>query len=288
MAVDRRIKLTVLRLHVIWQFLFYFSALVILVVISFWVLRQYRLTPAFTLQNYSEILSNIVYSKAAVISVWLSLSTAVVATVLALPLVQALHFHLSRQIRVLVIFGLFLPFFSSYTIRMFAWQAWLNDSGIISHLLTRIGFLHGNLGLIYTEVATRIGLLSFLIAIAALVVSISVSRLERSFILAARNLGASSWQVYRHIIFPFALPGALIALLVTFVITLGDFISPSILGGNQLYTLSTLILDRVRINDWPTAAGLGVVMLAISGVVFLVIFGALKLLPVMKGVKVRA
>lgn len=81
------------------------------------------------------------------------------------------------------------------------------------------------------------------------------------------------------ITFPFSLPGIIIAFLFSFIISFGDFVSPSILGGNQVYMLSVLIEDRVKINDWPTAAALGVIMLITSVVMITLLFKILRILP---------
>ena len=118
-----------------------------------------------------------------------------------------------------------------------------------------------------------------LVPIASLVIYVSLVKIDLALILAARNLGASSWQTFWRIILPLSLPGLVIASLISFIISFGDFVCTSILGGNQIYTVSSLIADRVKINDWPTAAALGTVMLSMSVVVIAVIFSGLHFLP---------
>ena len=271
--------------HAWWQSIFYFIPLVLLLVISFWILKNYQLTPAFTIENYKNIFSNNIYLSGLTTSLWLAATTALFATVLGLPISQAVNFHIHERIRMLIIFVLFIPFFSSYIIRMFSWQLWINDSGIIAFIFRKIGLLEGRLGLIYTASAIRIGLLSVLIPIASLIIYLSMSRIDKTLILAAKNLGASSWQAFRSIILPFTMPGIIIAFLFSFIISFGDFISPNILGGNQVYTLSVLIRDRVKINDWPTAAALGIIMLIVSIAIITLIFAVLRVLPMARNSK---
>lgn len=276
----RKIQQLLLFVHAYWQGFFYLASILLLVAISFWTLKNYQLVPAFTAESYKTIFSpEGVYLKALVASLWLAGRTALLATTLGLVLSQAVNFHIHGRIRMFVIFALFLPFFSSYTIRMFSWQLWLNDSGIIASVLRTIAWFEGPLKLIYTETAIRIGLLSVLIPIATLIIHLSMSKIDKSLILAARNLGASTWQTFLRITFPFCLPGIMVAFLFSFIISFGDFISPSVLGGNQVYTLSVLIGDRVKINDWPTAAALGVIMLGVSVVIIALTFTTLRLLP---------
>lgn len=271
--------------HAWWQVFFYFIPLVLLVAISFWVLKHYQLTPAFTFENYTNIFSNKIYLNGLVASLWLAATTALIATVLGLPISQAVNFHTHKRIRMLLIFALFLPFFSSYIIRMFSWQLWLNDSGIIAFILRKIGLLYDPLKLMNTASAIRIGLLSVLIPIASLIIYLSMSRIDKTLILAAKNLGASYLQIFWRIILPFTLPGIIIAFLFSFIISFGDFISPNILGGNQVYTMSVLIQDRVKINDWPMAAALGTIMLIISIMIIILTFAVLSILPMARNGK---
>jgi len=268
--------------HAYWQFFFYLLPLLLLAAISFWTIHNYQLTPAFTFDNYKVLLNSPVYASNLLTSLWLAVSTAVLATALALPLAYTIAFHVHRRWRGFLIFALLLPFFSSYIIRMFSWQLWLNDAGILAALLRGLGIVRGNLSLIYTGMAIRIGLLSVLVPITSLLIYVSLARIDRTLISAACDLGASSWQAFWHIILPFSLPGIAIAFLLSFIISMGDFVSPSILGGNQVYTLSILISDRVKIADWPTAAALGMVMLLISVALITAIFTGMRFLPTVR------
>jgi spermidine/putrescine transport system permease protein/putrescine transport system permease protein len=276
-----------LLIHAWWQFLFYFVPLILLIAISFWTLKHYQLIPAFTTENYRTIFSKGIYLNGLVTSLCLAATTALIATVLGLPISQAVNFHIPQRIRMLIIFVLFLPFLSSYIIRTFSWQLWLNDSGIIAFAFRKIGLLEGPLKLIYTASAIRIGLLSVLIPIASLIIFLSMSRIDKTLILAAKNLGASYLQIFWQIILPFTLPGIIIAFLFSFIISFGDFISPNILGGNQVYTLSVLIQDRVKINDWPMATALGTIMLIMSIAIITLIFAVLSALPMSRNSKLQ-
>lgn len=235
--------------------------------------------PSFTVANYSAIVSGDTYLQALFTSLQLATTTALLAVVLALPITMFVNGYLEHRMRLFLVFVLFLPFFSSYTIRMFAWQLWLNDSGILQFVLRQLGMLKGSWKLMYTQLSIQIGLLSILIPIATLIIYLSMSRMDKTLIPAAINLGASRSQAFWRITLPFSLPGIIVAFLFAFIITFGDFITPHVLGGNQVYTLSILIEDRIKINDWPTAAALGVIMLAILAVIIAVSAATLRLLP---------
>lgn len=285
MRLSTMLKRFVRLSHVVWQLVFYLFPLLLLLAIGFWSIERYQLRPGFSTANYRHILSSRLYVNALLTSLWLASTTALLATGFAIPTSHILRFRVRGRMRLLVLFLFFLPFFSSYVIRMFSWQVWLNDSGVIALILKKLALTQAPLGLIYTASAIRIGLLSVLIPIAVLIIFLSLSMMDETLVLAARNLGASSLQIFWRITLPFSLPGLVVAFLFTFIIAFGDFISPSILGGNQVYTLSVIIQDRVKIDDWPTAAALGTMMLGVSATLIAVAFRILRALPVTKGLR---
>lgn len=269
-------------LHLLWQVLFYAFPLGLLIAIAFWVVDNYQLTPAFTLNNYSELLAKPRYRLAVVNSLRLSFLAASMAVAFALPIAQALAVHVMPKLRWYLFTALLLPFFSSYVVRMFGWQIWLNDQGILSGFMRQIGEIKGPMGILFTETAALVGLLSVLIPIASVVIYLSLSRLNHTLIFAAHNLGALRWQTFWYIQLPFALPGMLVSFLFCFLLAFGDFVCASILGGNKVYYLSIAIQDRVKINDWPMAAALGTVLLGISLTIVASLFTVFVRLPATK------
>ncbi|MEY2483608.1 MAG: spermidine/putrescine transport system permease protein [Verrucomicrobiota bacterium] len=260
--------------HVLWQSVFYGFGLIALISFSFWTINNFQIAPAFSFENYRAIIGGNTYRDAMLQSLWLASTTAVFAVVFGLPLSHAISAYVPLRLRLLVVFALFLPFFSNYVIRMFAWQQWLNENGMLPFLLRGIG-VSGTPRLIYTLFAVRIGLLSVLLPIATLMIYLSIARMDKTLLPAARNLGASAGQAFRYVTFPHSFPGIATAFVFSFIIAFGDFIAPSVLGGNQTYLLSTLVEDRVRINDWPTAAALGAIMILFCVLLISVVFGAL-------------
>ena len=115
-----------------------------------------------------------------------------------------------------------------------------------------------------------IGLLSAVIPLAVILQFLSMSRIDPDLRDAAQNLGASPFQVFLRVDLRYALPGVVLSFVFAFLIAAGDFLAPSVLGGNNAPFLSTAILDRVRINEWPSAAVLGHVLMAMTS---LILFG---------------
>ena len=272
-------RLAVGSLHIGWQALLYGVPLILLVAISFWTVENYRLTPAFMLDGYDELLAKPRYRDAVVNSLRLALSASALAVLLALPVAYTVAFHVNSRARRYILLGLLLPFFSSYVMRMFSWQIWLNDQGIIAALLRTLLGYQERLQLIFTETAVLIGLLSILIPVASIMTYLSLARLDPTLVPAARNLGATRLQTFLRVELPFALPGLLVAAIFCFLIAFGDFVCSSILGGNRIYYLSVAIQDRLKINEWPMAAGLATIMLAVAIGVLTALFSCFGRLP---------
>lgn len=250
----------------------YGFAFLLLLSISFWVIENYQLVPAFSINNYHAILSKGRYAVALSNSVFIALKVGVLAVVLAFPLSYVLAYNVGRKLRVISLFALLLPFFSSYLVRMFSWQSWLAEKGIVFWILVRFGLHVENLGLLFHENAVVIGLLSVLVPVGAIFIYLNLTNIDRELVGAARNLGASRMQTFFRITLPLAAPGMVVAFLYCFLIAFGDFICASILGGNQIPYLSVAIRDQTKISDWPMAAALGSVMLLTSLLVVVAVF----------------
>lgn len=272
-------RLAVSSLHIGWQALLYGVPLILLAAISFWTVENYRLTPAFILDSYGQLLAKPQYRDAVGNSLRLALSASALAVIFALPVAYAVAFHVNARARRYILLGLLLPFFSSYVMRMFAWQIWLNDRGIIAAFLRALLDYQERLQLIFTETAVLIGLLSILIPVASIMTYLSLARLDPTLVPAARNLGATRLQTFLRIELPFALPGLLVAAIFCFLIAFGDFVCSSILGGNRVYYLSVAIQDRLKINEWPMAAALATIMLVLAIGVLIALFSFFGRLP---------
>lgn len=266
-------------LHPLWQFGFYLIPVAMLCTVSFWLLQDFQPKPALDLQNYQQLLTNHVYQQGLFSSLKLALAASVLSVVLALPLAFAITFAITDRFRRFFIFALLWPFFSNYVTRMFSMQLLLGEQGVLNQVLLKLGVIAVPLKLLYSEFAILLGLLSILVPVSAMIICMSLTKLDRTLLDAASNLGASKLQTFSRISFPFALPGALGAFMYSFIVSIGDFVCPRILGGNQVYTLSILIEDRMKVNDWPMAAVLGVMIMVASLVVMSAVLYGFTLTP---------
>ncbi len=253
--------------HLPWQLVFFGGAVTIFLAVGFWTVENHVLRPGGSFAAYSEIFTTARYRTALLNSLRLAVAVAFVATALATPVAHVLAFGCSPKGRQVLLILFIAPFLTNYVIRMFGWQTWLSNGGLLSELSRRLFGVDLASGLLYTETAVVIGLLSAVLPLAVLLQFLSMSRIDPVIRDAARNLGASRSQVFIRLDVWYAIPGIVLSILFSFLLTIGDFVSSSVLGGNNKIYFATAIQDRIRINEWPTAAALGTVLLITAGVV---------------------
>ena len=141
----------------IWQGLFFIVPLVLLVTMSFWSVKNFRLSPEFTLKNWNRVFSESYFYSIYLRTLGYSLVAALLSSALAFPCSYTLAYKVNERTRRLVIFLLITPFFTSYLVRIYSWQVILSDNGLINSLLS-LGSIH--LRLLNTAVATMLGYLT--------------------------------------------------------------------------------------------------------------------------------
>ena len=245
----------------LWQGIFFLAPLAFLVVMTFWTVKSFRLEPAFETANWINM-----WSKGYVVDTYLrtlgyGLLAAVVCSLLAFPAAYALAFKVSPATRRLGVFLLITPFFTSYVVRVYSWQAVISDNGILNTVFGFLGF--GPVEMLNTLFGTVVGYLTLCLPLVILLQLFSLANVDRSLIEAAHNLGCGRFRTVFVVIIPSAKVGLILAATFTFILCFGDFVSPVSLGGSKPPTLSILIVDTVKQgNHWPRAAVVAVTMVA--------------------------
>jgi spermidine/putrescine transport system permease protein len=244
----------------IWQTLFFVVPLGFMFVMSFWLVKNYRMTPAFAFDNWVKILGwNIFWSTYAYTLV-LAVVATVLASVLAFPVSYGLAFKFNDTARRWALFFLVIPFFTSYLVRIYAWQVVLAGNGILSAFLAWFGL--GPVSLLNSPTGTIIGYLTLSFPLVLILQTISLASIDKTLIEAAHNLGCSAFRTIFSVIIPAAKVGLIVAALFCFILSFGDFVSPYYLGGSKPPTLSIMIVDSTKSGQqWPRAAVIAVVMI---------------------------
>jgi spermidine/putrescine transport system permease protein/putrescine transport system permease protein len=255
------LRWTLIGAPLLWQMLFFALPLLFLLVISFWSVQNFQLTPDFTAKNWLTMLGRDTFWSAYTYTWQLALAAACGATLFALPAAYSISFHLSARMRTLAMVLLVIPFFTCYLVRAYAWQIFLSDNGVINALLGSLGL--APLPMLNTAFGSWVGYLTLCMPLVVLIQVMGMLQIDRSLIEAARNLSAGPWRTLLEVVIPSIKPALVVAWLFAFILSFGDFVSPTYLGGGASPTLSNLIIDTVKSGQqWPRAAVVAIAMIA--------------------------
>ncbi len=242
------------------QTLFFIIPLAFMLGITFWQVSNFQLSPDFTLRNWIKLFTAPYFLQAYYYTLWMSLLAAAVASIAAFPCAYTLAFIVSRHTQRLALFLLITPFFTSYLVRVYSWQIVLSADGLINSMLLAIGL--GPLPLLNNSFSTMVGFMTLCLPLVILIQLLSLSNIDTRLIQAAHNLGCGRLRTVFEVILPAGRVGLTIAACFAFMMSFGEYISPSLLGGSKPPTLSILVVDLVKSgSDWPRASVVAVTMI---------------------------
>ncbi|HEX6329820.1 MAG TPA: ABC transporter permease [Actinomycetota bacterium] len=209
--------------------------------------------------NYADAISG--YQPQLIRSVVYSLIVTFAALLLAYPMVYWIAFYGGRWKASLLLLIL-LPFFVSFIIRTVQWRFILGDNGPILHLLKTIGLLPDDFRVLATPFAVIAGITYNFLPFTALPLYVSLERIDKRLIEAAKDLYATRWQGFRKVVWPLSLPGVFAAFLLTFVPATGDYVNAQLLGGAGTRMIGNVIQTKFLTEaDYPQAAALSVILM---------------------------
>ncbi len=234
-----------------------------------------------TLRNYAEIFSDPIYFYV----IWLTFRMAAVVTVICIvigyPVAYVLA-HASRRVMGLLLIAVILPYFTSAIVRTYAWMVLLGREGLINQYLTLFGFSRADL--LYNKTGVIIGMVYVLLPLMILTLLTVMRGIDQRLIRAALGLGASPAYAFARVYFPLSLPGLAGGMLLTFIIAVGFYITPALMGGTDDVTIAMLIQREVEITvNWSFASALSVVLLVVTLIAFAVYGRFIRLEQLLKG-----
>ncbi|MER2534470.1 MAG: ABC transporter permease [Rhizobiaceae bacterium] len=220
--------------------------------------------PDFTLAYYMELAAQPVYLK-----VFLStFKIAFYCTVLALLIGYPLAFGLSRMKgwqQLLLLSCVLIPLWTSVLARSYAWVVLLQRRGVVNDMLVGSGIVSQPLRLLYTEAAVVVAMTHVLLPFMILPIYSSLRGIPRDYERAALSLGASLWRALFHVTLPLTLPGVFAGSVMVFIMALGFYVTPAIIGGSSTLVLATLIGQQMTVQlNWQMAGALSTVLLAVT------------------------
>ncbi|HSE75052.1 MAG TPA: ABC transporter permease [Dongiaceae bacterium] len=216
----------------------------------------------WTLENYQRAASAL-FARIFLDSARIAGTATLAALLVAYPAAYAIAQQpRSRQMSLLVL--VMLPFWSNYLIRTYAWIVLLNNEGLINRVLESIGLIHQPLPLLYNEFAVVLGLVYNYVPFVILALYSSISRLGPELREASFDLGGSAWTTFRRVTLPLTVPGVAAGAVFVFVLSIGNFVTPDLLGGGQRPMLGNLIYSQyLSARDWPMGSALGFILVVI-------------------------
>jgi putative spermidine/putrescine transport system permease protein len=265
----------------IWLVVFLVLPLISIIVFSFWKFTGYGMSPDLTLTNYAQFFTSAIYVQ----TLFTTLRFTVVAMVICLLLGYPIAYFLSMQVKSfkwqLSLFLLcMVPFWTSYLIRAVAWIPMLGRQGLINNLLMGLGAVDEPVSFfLYSEFGLTMALVQLYVVLCVGPIFFSLAKIEPAILEAARDMGASGFQVFREIILPLSLPGVAIGMIFVFVMVMGEFATAGVVGGGKTSLVGSVILNLMGIAQYPFAA-VNALMLMVGMMIGVVII--LKLVDIRK------
>ena len=245
-----------------------------IILFSFWTQNFMDVDTTFTLNNYRQIIDQPIYGALLQRSLFVSAVVTVVTVLLAFPIAYFVSFHVRPDRKSLWLFLITIPFWTSYLIRVFLWKVILGYNGVINTGLLNIGLIDEPLTFIlYNINAVIITLAHAFAPFAILPIFVALEKIDRSLLEASRDLGENKVMTFFRVALPLAMPGVVAAVLIVFIPTIGDYVTPELMGGAGGKLIANMIQTQfLALNNAPLGAALAVVaMLSVTAISLLFI-----------------
>jgi len=250
-----------------WFVVIYLASLALLLITAFWTIDPFttQIVQSWNLDNFQTILSEPTYGSIIGRTVLIAALVTVTDAVLAFPFAYYMARVASRRVQTLLFAAVLLPLWASYLARVYAWILILNHSGVLNWSLQSIGLPPANIG--YTNTAMWLVFSYIWLPFMIIPVYAALERVPESLLEAAADLGARRWRAIRDVVLPLVLPGVVAGSIFTFSLTLGDYITPILVGGASSNFIGNVVYANIGIaNNIPFAAALTIVPVAIMAV----------------------
>jgi putative spermidine/putrescine transport system permease protein len=246
---------------------FYLAALVVLFVSAFWTVDAFtgELVHSWTTENFQTLLHEPAYRTVALRTIGIAAAVTVTDAVIAFPFAYFMARVATPRTRAFLFVLVLLPLWASYLARVYSWRLILNSDGLLNWWLGKLGLPPANIA--YTNTAMWIVFSYIWLPFMILPVYASLERIPHSYIEASRDLGAKGFRTLRTVILPLALPGVVAGSIFTFSLTLGDYITPTLIGGASSQFIGNVVYDSVnQSSNLPFGAAFAVVPVIVMGV----------------------
>ncbi|HKO10030.1 MAG TPA: ABC transporter permease [Alphaproteobacteria bacterium] len=226
------------------------------------VMRSFAGPGGFTLAHYGQVIEHPVYLRVFQITFEIAFTVTLLTLLLGYPLAYVLA-GAGKLAAGAIMACVLLSFFTNILVRTYAWMIILGPEGVINQLLRYEGL--GSVKLLYNRYGVLIGMTYALLPYMVLTLYSVMSGIDRRFLQAARNLGASDWRAFWHVFLPLSLPGVVGGSLLVFILSVGYFITPRLLGGARDQMIAMVIEQHVELGvNWGFASALAIILLVLT------------------------
>jgi putative spermidine/putrescine transport system permease protein len=253
-----------------WFVLIYLAALVVLLITAFWRINPFtsNIEQVWNLNNFTLIFRTPAYRAIVLRTVGMAAGVTIVDAIIALPFAYYMARIASRRTRTFLYVAILLPLWASYLAKVYAWLLIFTHDGLLNWSLGKVGI--GPVSLIYSNPAVFIVFCYVWLPFMVAPIYAALERIPPSQIEASQDLGARTWRTTRLVILPLILPGIVAGSIFTFSLTLGDFITPILIGGSGSNFMGNVIEQSVGIaNNVPFGAAMAMIPIAIMAIYLL-------------------
>ncbi|WP_137113410.1 ABC transporter permease [Mesorhizobium sp. GR13] len=231
---------------------------------SFWTQNYMDIDRTFTLENYRIALTEPIYRDLLWRSLFISLTVSFVTVVLAYPIAYYISFHGGRH-KGLWLFIITIPFWTSYLLRVMSWKVILGFNGVLNSGLMALGIIsEPSTAFLYNTNAVIITLTHAWAAFAILPIFVSLEKVDRTLIEAATDLGDGAVRRFLRVTLPLSMPGVISALMIVMIPTVGDYVTPRLVGGKDGVMIANAIQAQFgKAANWPLGAALSVTSMVV-------------------------
>ena len=251
----------------------FFVPLALMFVFSFWSTDEnLDVVPVWSLENYQNFFTNGTYVRTLLKTMAIGAAVTIVCLVVAFVVAYFLSRYISRRWARIALLVIIVPFWTSYLLRVYSWQAILGERGALNQVLMGLGIIREpSLLFVYNDIGTFIVLVYVYVPFAALVLYASLERFDFTQLTAAQDLGARPIAAFRHVLLPQIRPGLITACIFVFIPILGEFLTPSMVGGASGLLIANLVANFFKNALIPEGAAVGF-LIAFFVVVLLIVF----------------
>ncbi len=263
---------------------FVVAPFLVMVVSTFWKSSVDGMEVTWNLSNYRKLASDPVFFQLLVKSLRIAVTVTVAILVVGYPLAYLIA-RKARRYKYVLFLLVVIPYWISYVVRTYAWYPILGKQGLINYLLSSLGIVSQPVELfLFNEYSVHLGLVSVFLPFAVIPICLSLERIAATLLEAAADLGARPASTFIHVVLPLSLPGILAGALMVFILAVGAYVTPQLLGGPSGIMLGNIIADQFGVTfNWTWGGTLSLVLMLVSLIVMWLVGRWLRLEQIFLG-----